>query len=59
MIFTKDDTYTSDEQVYKLTREFNIHHIACIGSFIYLLSTIVDLSFAVQKLEKFSENPGK
>ena len=53
MIFTKDDTSTSDEKVDKLTREFKIHYRACIGSFIYLLSTRVDLSFAVHKLEKF------
>ena len=32
MIFTKDDTSNSDEQVEKLTREFNIHYRACIGS---------------------------
>ena len=25
MIFTKDDTFTSDRQVKKLNREFNIH----------------------------------
>ena len=31
MIFTKDDTYIIDEQVGKLTREFKIHYIACIG----------------------------
>ena len=42
----------------KLTREFNIHYRACIGSLIYLFSTIVDLDFAVHKLAKFSENPG-
>ena len=54
MIFTKEDVSTSDEQVEKLTREFNIHYRACIGSLIYLLSTRVDLSFAVHKLEKFS-----
>ena len=51
MIFTEDDTSTGDEQVEKLTREFNIHYRACIGSLIYLLSTRVDLSFAVHKLE--------
>ena len=53
IIFTKDDTSTSDEKVEKLTREFNIHYRACIGSFIYLLSTRVDLSFVVRKLESF------
>ena len=59
MIFTKEDESTSDEQVEKLTREYNIHYRACIGSLIYLLSTRVDLSFAVHKLAKFSANPGK
>ena len=58
-IFTKDDTSTRDGEVEKLTREFNIHYRACIGSFIYLLSTRMELSFAVHKLEKFSAKPGK
>ena len=30
MIFTKTDVSTSDEQVEKLTREYNIHYRACI-----------------------------
>ena len=30
MIFTKEDVSTSDEQVEKLTTEFNIHYRACI-----------------------------
>ena len=47
MIFTKDDVSTSDEQVENLTREYNIHYRDCIGSMIYLFSTIVDFSFAV------------
>ena len=59
MIFTKEDVSTSDEQVEKLTREYNIYYKSCIGSLIYLLSKIVDLSFAVHKLAKFSANPGK
>ena len=59
IIFTKYDTSISDEQVEKLTREFNINYRACIGSLIFLFSTIVDLSFAVHKLEKFSIKPGK
>ena len=59
MIFTKADKYTIDEQVENLYREFNIHYRACIGSFIYLLPTIVDLSFSLHKLAKFSSNSGK
>ena len=59
IIFTKADASTSDEQVEKLTRGFNIHYRACIGSLVYLLSTRVNLSFAVHKLEKFSANSGK
>ena len=59
MIFTKEYVFTSDEQVEKLNREYNIHYRACIGSLIYLLSKRVDLSFAVHKLAKLSANPGK
>ena len=59
MIFTKEDVSTSDEQVEKLTREYNIHYRACICSLIYLFSTRVDFIFSVHKLAKFSENPGK
>ena len=58
-IFTKEDVSTSDEKIEKLTREYNIHYRACIGTLIYLLSARVDLSFAVHKLAKFSANPGK
>ena len=42
-----------------MTREYNIHYRACILSLICLLSTSVDLSFTVHKLETFSENNGK
>ena len=59
MIFTKSDVSTSNDQVEKLTREFNIHYRDCIGSLVYLLSTTVGFSFAVHKLAKFSPNPGK
>ena len=59
MIFTKEDVSTSDEQVESFTREYNIHYRACIGYLIYLLSTRVDLSFSVHKLEKIPANSGK
>ena len=56
MIFTKYDADTSEETVYKLTREFNIHYKDCIKS---LLCTREDFSFAVHKLAKFSSSPVK
>ena len=59
MILTKDNAYTSGEKLERLTRVFNIHCISCIGSLIYLLSTIVYLRFVAHKLAKFSSNPGE
>ena len=59
MIFTKYDASTSDEQVEKLTRKFNIHYRDCIGLLIYFIYTRVYLSFAVHKLAKFSSSTGK
>ena len=59
MIFTKDDVFTGDEHVERLIWELNINYRACIGLLIYLLSTRVDLSFAVHKLEKFLSDPAK
>ena len=59
MIFTKDDASISDDQVEKLSKWFNIHYRAFIGSLKYLLSTRVDFIFAVHKLENISSNLGK
>ena len=50
MISTKADASTSDDQVEKLNRGFNIHYRSCIGLLIYLLYTRVDLSFSVNML---------
>ena len=59
MIFTRDDTSTSDEKVEKFTTDFNIHYRSFFGSLIHLLSTKVELGFAVKKLVKFSRKTGK
>ena len=56
IIFTKYYVSTSDEEVDNLTREYNIHYRAFIGSLIYLLSTRVDLIVTVHKLEFFSKS---
>ena len=45
MIFAKAGASTSDEQVEKMTREFNIQYRVFIGSLVYLLSTSVYLIF--------------
>ena len=59
MIFAKYDASTSDEKVEILIREFNINYKACIVSLVDLLSTRVDLSFAVHNLAMFSLKPVK
>ena len=59
MICTKDDAFKNDEQVENLIREFNIYYRACIGSLIYLLYKIVNLSFSAYKLANFSPNLDK
>ena len=59
MIFTKADTSISDDQIEKFSMELNIHYKACFVSLIYLFNTRLYLSFAVQKLAKFSSNIGK
>ena len=45
MIFTKEDASNSDEWVELLSREYNIHYRACVGSLDIILSTRVDLCF--------------
>ena len=42
-----------------ISREYNIHYRDCVGSLVYILSTRVDLYFAVHKLAKCSSNSGK
>ena len=59
LIFTKAYNSASDEKLVLLLREYNIHFRACEVSFVYLLSNIVYFCFAVNKLAKFSSNPGK
>ena len=59
MIFTKEDASTSDEHAEVPFREYNIHWRYCVLSLVYISSTGVDLCFSVQKLAKFSSNPGK
>ena len=59
MVLTKEDASKSDEQVEQISRDYNTQYRACVRLIIYILSKIVDFCFAVNKLIKFSPNPGK
>jgi transposase InsO family protein len=49
-----------DEDASKLLeREYNLDYASCIGSLIYLAMTRCDITFAVNKLAKYSKKPGK
>ena len=52
MIFIKEDVSTSDEQVESLTREYNIHYRACIGSLIYIFVYKSRLKFCSTQVGK-------
>ena len=55
MIFAKEDASTSDEHVELLYIEYKINYIYCVGLLSYLLSTRVDLCFALHELEFFHQ----
>jgi hypothetical protein len=54
------EDFSIDEDASKiLERKYNIDYASCIGSLIYLTMTRCDITFAVNKLAKFSKRPGK
>ena len=55
IIFTKSGASISDEQVEKLTSEFNIHYRNFIGYLVYLLSTRLDLIFQYTSYQSFHQ----
>jgi hypothetical protein len=42
-----------------LQSEYNIDFASCVGSLIYLGMTRVDISYAVNKMAKYTRNPGR
>jgi hypothetical protein len=58
-IFSKQDCSSSYIEVTKLQEEFGFEYAAAIGSLIYLMNTFVRLTFAIRKLAKFMQYPGK
>jgi hypothetical protein len=54
-----DDNSTTEEEARTLSMEYNIDFASCVGSLIYLALTRTDIIYAVNKLAKFTRNPGR
>ena len=57
--FTKEDCSENYCEVLKLEREFGFEYAAAVGSLIYLINTFIKLNFAVRKLARFMQKPGR
>ena len=57
MIISKAYTSTSDYQIEKLTREFNIHYRACSGCLIFLVINKIGFEFYSTQVNKFFIEP--
>ncbi len=56
---TIEDCIIDEDASKILERKYNIDYASCIGSLIYLAMTRCGITFAVNKLAKFSKRPGK
>lgn len=56
---TSDNCSTSKNETKKLSEEFNVDFASCVGSLIYLGMTHMDISYAVNKLVKYTRQPGR
>jgi hypothetical protein len=57
--FTKKDCSINYLEVVKLQEEFGFEYAAAIGSLIYLMNTFVKTTFAIRKLAKYMQFPGR
>jgi hypothetical protein len=56
---TSDDCSADEEIAKRLEQEYNIDFASCIGSLIYLGMTRCDIVHAVNKLAKYTRQPGR
>jgi hypothetical protein len=56
---TSDDCSATDEDATKLGIMYNIDFASCIGSLIYLGMTRMDITYAINKLAKYTRKPGQ
>ena len=58
-IFTKEDCSSTYSDVVKIQQEFGFEYAAVIGSLIYLMNTYTKLNYAIRKLARFMQFPGR
>jgi hypothetical protein len=56
---TSDDCSVDEREAELLQTEYNIDFASCVGSLIYLGMTRVDISYAVNKMAKYTQKPGR
>jgi hypothetical protein len=58
ILTSKDMTETAHESS-KMQEDYNLDYASCVGSLIYLSYTRPDITFAVNKLARYSRQPGE
>jgi hypothetical protein len=56
---TSDDCSSNEDEARRLAKEYSIDFAGCIGSLIYLGMMRCDIVYAVNKLAKFTREPGR
>ena len=56
---SKKDCPETPEESSTMQQEFNIDYVSCVGSLIYISNTCPDMTYGINKLAKFSRNPGQ
>jgi hypothetical protein len=56
---TSEDCSNDEDASKVLEQEYNINYTSCIGSLIYLAMSRFDITFALNKIAKYSIRPGK
>jgi hypothetical protein len=57
--FTKQDCSPTYSDVIKIQEEFGFEYAAVVGSLIYLMNTYVRINYAIRKLARFMQYPGR
>jgi hypothetical protein len=58
-IFTKQDCSNTYSEVMAIQDEYGFQYAAVVGSLIYLMNTYIRLNYAIRKLARFMQYPGR